>query len=150
MPTVSPDQPLVIVGAGPIGLAAAAHAQARGLADLVLEGGRRTGRRRTRVGPRPALLGLERARRPRRGRAARRRRAGSVRTPTSYPTGSEWVDDYLAPLAAALDATDEVEVRYDHRVVGVAKQGRDRMVDSGREDARVHRARPGPPGAPGC
>ena len=45
------------------------------------------------------------------------------------------MDAYLAPLADALAATDEVEVRYGHRVVGVAKQGRDRMVDSGREDA---------------
>ncbi len=37
MPSVSADQPLVIVGAGPIGLAAAAHAQARGLPAVVLE-----------------------------------------------------------------------------------------------------------------
>ncbi len=55
--------------------------------------------------------------------------------PATYPTGAEWVDAYLAPLAEALAATAEVEVRYGHRVVGVAKQGRDRMVDSGREDA---------------
>ena len=55
--------------------------------------------------------------------------------PATYPTGAEWVERYLAPLAEALDATAEVEVRFGHRVVGVAKQGRDRMVDSGREDA---------------
>ncbi len=45
------------------------------------------------------------------------------------------MDDYLQPLAEALGATEEIEVRYSHRVVGVAKQGRDRMVDSGRDDA---------------
>ena len=39
MPTISPEQPLVIVGAGPIGLAAAAHAQSRGLPTVVLEAG---------------------------------------------------------------------------------------------------------------
>ena len=39
MPTISLEQPLVIVGAGPIGLAAAAHAQSRGLPTVVLEAG---------------------------------------------------------------------------------------------------------------
>ena len=53
---------------------------------------------------------------------------------TAYPTGDEWVAGYLQPLADALDKTDEVEVRYGHRVVGVTRFGRDRLVDSGRED----------------
>ena len=135
MPTVTTDHPLVIVGAGPIGLAAAAHAQSRGLPTVVLESGDGAGRSGPGVGPRPAVLRLERAGRPRRRGAARRAPAGSGPTPATYPTGAEWVDAYLAPLAEALAATGEVEVRYGHRVVGVAKQGRDRMVDSGREDA---------------
>ena len=53
---------------------------------------------------------------------------------TAYPTGDEWVTGYLQPLADALEKTDEVEVRYGHRVVGVTRFGRDRLVDSGRED----------------
>ena len=60
---------------------------------------------------------------------------GWQRPTRDLPTGASGSSDYLAPLADALDATDEVEVRYGHRVVGVAKQGRDRLVDSGREDA---------------
>jgi glycine/D-amino acid oxidase-like deaminating enzyme len=134
MPTISPDQPLVIVGAGPIGLAAAAHAQARGLHAVVLEAGEGPGAAVREWGhvrlfsswnelvdpAAAALLSPTGWRRP---------------DPGTYPTGAEWVDAYLAPLAAALDATDEVEVRYGQLVVGVAKQGRDRMVDSGREDA---------------
>jgi len=134
MPTVSPDQPLVIVGAGPIGLAAAAHAQARGLPTIVLEAGAGPGAAVREWGhvrlfsawselvdpAAAALLARTDWRRP---------------EPTTYPTGAEWIDAYLTPLSAALDATAEVDVRYDHRVVGVAKQGRDRMVDSGREDA---------------
>jgi glycine/D-amino acid oxidase-like deaminating enzyme len=133
MPTISPEQPLVIVGAGPIGLAAAAHAQSRGLPTVVLEAGtgpgaavREWGHVRLfsawseLVDPAAAALLGESWNRP---------------AATTYPTGAEWVDAYLAPLAAALGGTDEVDVRYDQRVVGVAKQGRDRMVDSGREDA---------------
>src|SRR6478736_1411804 len=37
------ERPLVVVGAGPIGLAAAAHAQARGLPTVVLEAGQGAG-----------------------------------------------------------------------------------------------------------
>ncbi len=39
VPTPTAELPLVIVGAGPIGLAAAAHAQSRGLPTVVLEAG---------------------------------------------------------------------------------------------------------------
>ena len=98
-------------------------------------------RRGPRVGPRPPVLGLERAGRPCRRSTARRHRLEPTRPERRTRPAASGSDAYLAPLAAALDATDEVEVRYDHRVVGVAKQGRDRMVDSGREDAAVHRAR---------
>ena len=54
---------------------------------------------------------------------------------SAYPTGADWAESYLTPLADALDVTDEVQVRFDTRVVGVAKHGRDRLVDHGREEA---------------
>ncbi|SER72326.1 Pyridine nucleotide-disulphide oxidoreductase [Lentzea albida] len=47
----------------------------------------------------------------------------------SYPTGAEWADLYLTPLADALGD----RVRFGARVVGVARRGRDRVVDAGRE-----------------
>ncbi len=134
MPTLATDQPLVIVGAGPIGLAAAAHAQSRGLPVIVLEAADGPGaavRKWAHVRLFSAWSELV-------DPAAQSLLAGTSwqrPDPASYPTGGEWVDSYLAPLAEALAATAEVEVRYDHQVVGVAKQGRDRMVDSGREDA---------------
>lgn len=134
MSAVTHDTPLVVIGAGPIGLAAAAHAQGRGLPTVVLEAGE---------GPAAAVREWGHVRLfsswnelvdP--AAEALLTRAGWQRPdPASYPTGNEWVDAYLAPLAAALDATGEVDVRLGHRVVGVAKQGRDRLVDSGREDA---------------
>ena len=37
------DLPVVIIGAGPVGLAAAAHTLARGLTPVVLEAGSRVG-----------------------------------------------------------------------------------------------------------
>jgi len=134
MPTVTTDRPLVIVGAGPIGLAAAAHAQSRGLPTVVLESG---------GGPGAAVRewGHVRLFSPWSELVDPAAEKLLVNTdwqrpdPASYPTGADWVESYLRPLADALAATDEVEVRFGHRVVGVAKQGRDRMVDSGREDA---------------
>jgi thioredoxin reductase len=133
-PAPSRTQPLVIVGAGPIGLAAAAHAYSRGLPTLVLEAGSEAGACirewghvrlfspwRELVDPAAEKLLAD---------------SGWVRPdPDSYPTGDDWVDRYLAPLAVALDATALVEVRFGNRVVGVAKQGRDRLVDSGRDEA---------------
>lgn len=143
MPTITTDRPLVVVGAGPIGLAAAAHAQARGLPTVVVEAG---------DGPGSAVLEWGHVRLfsawselvdP----AAEELLASSGwqrPAPATYPTGAEWVDSYLAPLAHALAATAEVDVRYNHRVVGLARQGRDRLVDSGRDEApfTVHLSTP--------
>lgn len=131
----SPDRfDLVVVGAGPIGLTAAAHAHARGLRTLVLEAGdvagasvREWGHVRLfsawaeLVDPVAAhLLGTT---------------GWTAPDPSTYPTGDDWATRYLTPLAGALDATDLVDVRFGHRVTGVARRGRDRLVDSGRDTA---------------
>lgn len=132
--TPTRDLPLVVVGAGPIGLAAAAHARSRGLPTVVLEAGAEAGASvrewghvrlfsawRELVDPAAEELLLP---------------TGWTRPdPDSYPTGADWAERYLGPLAAALDATDEVDVRFGHRVVGVSRRGRDRLVDSGRDEA---------------
>ncbi|MFK5688609.1 FAD-dependent oxidoreductase [Ornithinimicrobium sp. LYQ92] len=126
--------PLVVIGAGPIGLSAAAHAVSRGLDVVVLE-----------AGPQAASSVLEWA---------------HVRLfspwsevidpvaatllvgcgweppePTAYPSGADWAARYLQPLADALDATDHAQVHYGARVTGVSRQGRDRLVDDGRLEA---------------
>jgi thioredoxin reductase len=144
--TVRPthDLPLVIVGAGPIGLAAAAHAHSRGLRTVVLEAG-------PTVGASVREWGHVRLFSPWRelvdpvAEALLTPRGWVWPHPDRYPVGGEWVADYLEPLAEALTATGLVEVRTGHRVVGVAKRGRDRLVDSGREDApfTVHVAHDG-------
>ena len=125
--------PVVIIGAGPIGLAGAAHAQSRGLDTIVLEAGHRpeplSASGATSDSSRPWSELIDPV-----APHSSTDPAGRRPTATAYPTGDDWVAGYLQPLADALEKTDEVEVRYGHRVVGVTRFGRDRLVDSGRED----------------
>lgn len=126
----SPARPVLIVGAGPVGLAAAAHAHERGLPVVVLEQG---------AGPAAAVgeWGHVRLFSPWSelvDTAAARLLSATGWTspdPASHPTGAEWVAHYLAPLAAALEAAG-VEIGYGRRVVGVARHGRDRLVAADR------------------
>ncbi len=126
--------PLVIIGAGPIGLAAAANAQARGLATVVLEAGDSAGAAVREWGHVRLFSAWSELVDP----AAEKLLAPTGWThpdAAAYPTGEDWAERYLTPLAAALDATEEVRVRFGSRVVGVAKHGRDRLVDHGRDGA---------------
>jgi thioredoxin reductase len=128
------QHPLVIVGAGPIGLAAAAHAADRGIDFVVLEAGRSAGA----AVDEWAHVRLFSAWAELIDPAARHLldATGTWTAPDDkgYPTGGEWRTHYLQPLADLLDATPQGTVRYDARVVGVSRAGRDLLVDSGRED----------------
>jgi len=127
------QHPVVIIGAGPIGLAAAANAVERGMDFVVLEAGREAG---AAVGE-WAHVRLFSSWSELIDPAARRLldAAGTWTAPDdgAYPTGGEWRRSYLQPLADVLDATTGGAVRYNSRVVGVGRAGRDLMVDSGRE-----------------
>jgi thioredoxin reductase len=127
------QHPLVIVGAGPIGLAAAANAAERGIDYVVLESGPEAG---AAIGE-WAHVRLFSAWSELIDPAARRllEAAGGWTAPdaTAYPTGGEWRTRYLLPLADLLDARPGGAVRYDARVTGISRAGRDLLVDSGRE-----------------
>src|SRR5687767_14460594 len=104
------DQPVVVIGAGPQGLAAAAHLLERGLTPLVLEQGAEPAAAVAEWGhvrlfsAWPELVDQAAA------RLLSRSMDGDWTAPESgYPTGAQWIDGYLAPLAAAL----RVHVRYD-------------------------------------
>jgi hypothetical protein len=51
----------------------------------------------------------------------------------AYPTGGQWREQYLQPLADLLTSSAGGAVRYGARVTGVGRAGRDLLVDSGRE-----------------
>lgn len=134
MTTPTRSLPLVVVGAGPIGLAAAAHARSRGLPTVVLEAGSAVGSAVREWGHVRLFSPWAELVDP--AAEALLTRTGWTRPdPTTYPTGKEWVAAYLVPLAAALEASGDVEVRTGHRLVGLSREGRDRLVDGGREDA---------------
>lgn len=122
------ELPVVVVGAGPIGLAAAVHVAERGFEPLVLEAADEVGASvcewgHVRLFSRWAEL-IDPA-------AARLLGARGWQRPdfAAYPTGAEWASEYLRPLGTALGN----RVRLNARVTGVARQGRDRVVDAGRD-----------------
>ncbi|MFI7276909.1 FAD-dependent oxidoreductase [Streptomyces sp. NPDC049879] len=130
--------PVAVIGAGPVGLATAAHLAGRGLTPLVLEAGPRAAHAVREWGHVRLFSPWRELLDP----AAARLLAGTGwrgPDPAAYPTGAEWADAYLQPLADALGD----RVRYRAAVTGVARADRDRVVDSGREDRpfTVHVAR---------
>ncbi|MFE6770738.1 NAD(P)-binding domain-containing protein [Streptomyces fimicarius] len=122
------DLPVVVIGAGPIGLAAAAHLVDRGIAPLVLEAGATAG---------AAVRGWAHVRLFSTWGEVVDRAAEKLLAPTgwahpdpaSYPSGGDWAEQYLQPLAHALGE----RVRLDSRVTGVSRAGRDRIVDADRD-----------------
>ncbi|GLP69053.1 flavoprotein [Streptomyces sp. TUS-ST3] len=120
--------PVVVVGAGPIGLAAAAHLVDRGIEPLVLEAGP-TAAAAVREWSHVRLFSTW-------GElvdpAAEKLLAPTGWTrpdPSAYPSGGDWADLYLQPLADVLGD----RVRTGATVTGVSRTGRDRIVDADRE-----------------
>lgn len=120
--------PVVVIGAGPVGLAAAAHLTGRGLEPLVLEAGTEAGAA-VRAWSHVRLFSTwDEVTDP----AAEKLLAptGWVKPDaTTYPTGGDWAERYLQPLADVLGG----KVRLGARVTGVSRSGRDRIVDADRE-----------------
>ncbi len=118
--------PIVVIGAGPQGLAAAAHLVERGEEVVILEAG---------DGVASAVAEWGHVRlfsewRELVDAASARLLAptGWVAPQSGYPTGNQWIAAYLKPLADLLGD----RVRYGARVVGVSRRGRDRLVDADR------------------
>ncbi|MFJ3658358.1 FAD-dependent oxidoreductase [Streptomyces nigra] len=121
--------PVVVIGAGPIGLAAAAHLVERGLEPLVLEAGPSAG---------TAVRDWAHVRLFSPWAEVTDPAAEKLLAPTgwvrpggaAYPTGGDWSEHYLQPLADVLGH----KVRYGVTVTGVARAGRDRIVDADRDE----------------
>ncbi|GIG90657.1 FAD-dependent oxidoreductase [Plantactinospora endophytica] len=124
--------PVVVIGAGPVGLAAAAHLTERGVTFVLLEAG---------PGPAASVREWKHVRlftpwRYNIDTAARR-----LLAPTGWqepdgdtlPTGRQLLTDYLAPLAALPDIA--ASLRLDSRVEAISRVGYDRIRTPGRESA---------------
>ncbi|MFJ2396735.1 FAD-dependent oxidoreductase [Streptomyces sp. NPDC087843] len=120
--------PVVVIGAGPAGLAAAAHLVERGIEPLVLEAGPAAAAAVREWGHVRLFSTWGELTDP----AAERLLAPTGWTrpdPDTYPSGADWAALYLQPLADVLGD----RVRYDAKVTGVTRTGRDRIVDADRD-----------------
>jgi hypothetical protein len=126
------EKTVAIIGGGPVGLAAAAHALGRGLKPIVLETGDRVGhavRKWSHVRMfSPWSYNVDKA------AAALLHEAGwNSPEPERYPTGGELVAQYLDPLAARTRLGHHI--RTSTRVVSVGRVGVDKVKTAGRENA---------------
>lgn len=129
---MSTGKTVAIIGAGPVGLAAAAHVMERGMTPVVLESGPEAGHairqwRHVQLFS-PWEYNVD--------RAAQRLLAPTgwnSPDPQVYPTGSELLEQYLVPLATRTALKDVI--RISSRVTAVSRAGFDKAKTKGREAA---------------
>jgi hypothetical protein len=125
------DLPVVVIGAGPVGLAAAAQLHEQGVPFLVLEAGDQVGasvRQWAHVGLfSPWRYDIDSA-------ARRLLDAAGWAAPDdqALPTGAQLVEDYLQPLAKLPVIADHL--RFNARVTAISRAGADRVRTAGRAE----------------
>lgn len=124
--------PTIVIGAGPVGMTAAAHLLVRDLDPLVLEAGERDAASLRDWGHVRLFSPWEWITDP---VAVELLEADGWTAPDddAYPTGAELADRYVAPLAQLPALRDRV--RYGARVIAVTKLGVDKLKDAGRDEA---------------
>jgi 2-polyprenyl-6-methoxyphenol hydroxylase-like FAD-dependent oxidoreductase len=118
------ELPVVVIGAGPVGLAAAVHLLNRGETPLVLEAGPAVGASLAAWGHvrmfSPWEFNMDPA-----SRELLEAHGWQAPPAADYPTGQEMIDHYLQPLAALPEI--QPRLRLGTRVTGVARQGFSRI-----------------------
>ena len=131
--SADPERTVAIIGAGPVGLAAAAHALERGLRPIVLEAGADAGHAVRQWGHvrmfSPWRYNIDKA-----AERMLREVGWNAPDPERYPTGGELAEQYLEPLASRTALGPHI--RTDARVISVARAGLDKVRTAGRETAR--------------
>jgi pyridine nucleotide-disulfide oxidoreductase len=129
---MSAAKTVAIIGAGPVGLAAAAHVLERGVTPVVIEAGPEAGHaihqwRHVQLFS-PWEYNVDRA-------AARLLAPTGWNSPDPqvYPTGGELLEQYLTPLATRTALKDVI--RTSSRVTAVSRVGFDKARTKGREAA---------------
>ena len=130
--TVSLELPVAVIGAGPVGLAAAAHLVGRGLRPLVLERGSRVGASllewaHVRVFS-PWRHNIDPA-----ARALLEKSDWTAPREDGLPNGGEIVRQYLEPLAAVPEIARNLVL--GATVTAIAREGRSKVSSFDRENA---------------
>jgi thioredoxin reductase len=128
---MNPSLPVVVIGAGPVGLAAAAHALSRGLTPMIFEAGAGIGAGIRRWGHvrlfSPWKFNVDNT-----CVALLREHGWSMPDGDACPTGAELVEQYLEPLVTLTPLKSTV--RLGTRVLHVTREHHDVLKD-GRGDA---------------
>jgi hypothetical protein len=124
--------PVAVIGAGPVGLAAAAHLVGRGLTPIVFERGPSVGSSLLEWGHvrvfSPWAYNVDAA-----ARSLLEAAGWDAPEPTDLPTGRQIVEQYLEPLAG-LPAMAPC-IRLNARVTAITRVGLDKVSHKGRETA---------------
>ena len=123
---------VAIIGAGPTGLAAAAHALERGIEPIVLEAGESVGhavRQWSHVRMfSPWIYNVDKA-----SERLLQDTGWNSPDPDQYPTGGELLGHYLEPLATRTKLSKHIQTKA--RVVSIARANFDKVKSAGREKA---------------
>jgi hypothetical protein len=124
------DLPIAVIGAGPVGLAAAAHLLAQGLPVKLYEAGPAVAANLRDWGHvqvfTPWRYCVDAA-----ATALLQRQGWRLPAAAAFPTGAELVARYLEPLAATPELAAVIET--GARVTAISRRGLDKVVSRGRE-----------------
>lgn len=124
------ELPIAIIGAGPVGLAAAAHLVNRGQKFILLESGSRVGSNIIEWGHvrlfSPWQYNIDKL-----AKNLLEKRGWKAPYAEKLPTGRELVELYLEPLAKLPEIQEQIEL--NSKVVSISKKGLDKMKDEGRD-----------------
>ncbi len=124
--------PVAVIGAGPSGLAAAAHLLARGEEPVVFEAGASVGAAIREWGH-VRLFSPWRYLVDRQATALLEPTGWEMPDPEGLPLGREWVEQYLEPLAAHPRIAPTL--RLNTKVLSISRRAHDKLKDADRADA---------------
>ncbi|MGX1262324.1 thioredoxin reductase [Rossellomorea marisflavi] len=127
----SPQLPVAIIGAGPVGLAAAAHLISYGQPFVLLEAGEAVGAN-IKTWEHIRLFSPWRYNMDKKSVELLKRQGWQEPDLEALPTGRELVDDYLIPLSETVEIKPHLKL--NTKVLSISKKERDKMKTAGRDD----------------